>query len=136
MNILFKLKPEYNAVHTMLDHIYLFDIKSILFFIEETEIENKNFIAAAILYKFYFIAELSPNINVEKICNVYSRYMFNEDSNMHMPIYENIFDEFFEYTPIVNESDLLNDFKPYIKVSKNEKCSYGIETVLYTCEDK
>ena len=132
MNILFKLKPEYNAVHLMLK--YPFDIKSILFFIEETEIENKNFIAAALLYKFYYIAELSPNINVEKVCNVYSRYMFNEDSNM--PIYENVFDEFFEYTPIVNEADLLNDFKPYIKVSKNGCCSYGIETVLYTCEDK
>ena len=132
MNILFKLKPEYNAVHLMLK--YPFDIKSILFFIEETEIENKNFIAAALLYKFYYIAELSPNINIEKVCNVYSRYMFNEDSNM--PIYENVFDEFFEYTPIVNEADLLNDFKPYIKVLKNEKCSYGIETVLYTCEDK
>ena len=132
MNILFKLKPEYNAVHLMLK--YPFDIKSILFFIEETEIENKNFIAAALLYKFYYIAELSPNINVEKVCNVYSRYMFNEDSNM--PIYENVFDEFFEYTHIVNESDLLNDFKPYIKVSKNGCCSYGIETVLYTCEDK
>ena len=60
--------------------------------------------------------------------------MINEDSNI--PIYKNIFNEFFEYTPIVNESDLLNDFKPYIKVSKNEKCSYGIETVLYICEDK
>ena len=43
MNILFKLKPEYNAVHAMLYHTDIFDIKSILFFIEETEIENKNF---------------------------------------------------------------------------------------------
>ena len=130
MNILFKLKPKYNAVHAMLYQIYLFDIKSILFFIEETEIENKNFIAAALLYKFYYIAELSPNINVEKVCNVYSRYMFNE--KLDMPIYENIFNEFFEYTIIDNESDLENDFKPYIKVSKNNNCSYGIHTVLYT----
>ncbi len=134
MNILFKLKPKYNAVHAILYQIYLFDIKSIVFFIEETEIKNKNFIAAALLYKFYYIAKLSPNIDVEKICNVYTQYMINEDSDIS--IYKNIFNEFFEYTPIVNESDLLNDFKPYIKVSKNEKCSYGIETVLYTCEDK
>lgn len=134
MNILFKLKPKYNAVHTMIYHIYMFDIKSILFFIEEREIENKNFIAAALLYKFYYIAELSPNIDIEKICNVYTQYMINEDSDIS--IYKNIFNEFFEYTTIANESDLLNDFKPYIKVSKNGKCSYGIETVLYTCEDK
>ena len=134
MNILFKLKPEYNAVHAMLYQIYLFDIKSILFFIEETEIENKNFIAAALLYKFYYIAKLSPNIDATKICNAHIHYMFNEDSDM--PIYENIFNEFFEYTVIANESDLLNDFKPYIKVSKNENCPHGIHTVLYTCEDK
>ena len=130
MNILFKLKPEYNAIHTMIYQIYLFDIKSILFFIEECEIENKNFIAAALLYKFYYIAKLSPNIDAEKICNVYTQYMINEDSNI--PIYKNMFNEFFEYTTIANESDLLNDFKPYIKVSKNNNCSYGIHTVLYT----
>ena len=47
-------------------------------------------------------------------------------------IYKNIFNEFFEYTIIDNESDLENDFKPYIKVSKNNNCSYGIHTVLYT----
>ena len=134
MNIVFKLKPKYNAKHALLYQIYLFDIKSILFFIEESEIKNKNFIAAALLYKFYYIAELAPHADAMKIYNTYRYYMFNEDSNN--PIYENIFDELFEYTTIANESDLLNDFKPYIKVSKNEKCSYGIETVLYTCEDK
>ena len=133
MNILFKLKLEYNAIHALLYHIYMFDIKSILFFIEESEVEYKNFIAAALLYKFYYIAKLSPNIDATKICNAHIHYMFNEDSDM--PIYENIFDEFFEYTPIVNESDLLNDFKPYIKVSKNEKCPYGIHTVLYTHQE-
>ena len=134
MNILFKLKPEFTAIHILLFQIYLFDIKSILFFIEESEIKNKNLIAIALLYKFYAIQSLSSNIDVAKIHYTYTHYMFNEDSDM--PIYENIFDEFFEYAPIVNESDLLNDFKPYIKVSKNEKCPYGIETVLYTCEDK
>lgn len=134
MNILFKLKSEYNAKHAMLYQIYLFDIKSILFFIEESEIKNKNFIAASLLYKFYYIAELASHVDAMKIYNAYRYYMFNEDSNT--PIYENIFDELFEYTTIVNESDLLNDFKPYIKVLKNEKCSYGIETVLYTYEDK
>ncbi len=134
MNIVFKLKPEFTAIHALLYQIYLFDIKSILFFIEESEFEYKNFIAAALLYKFYYIAKLSPNIDATKICNAHIHYMSNEDSDMQ--IYENVFDELFEYTAIANESDLLNDFKPYIKVSKNEKCPYGIHTVLYTCEDK
>ena len=132
MNILFKLKKEYTATHVFLYDDRYFDIE--MFFIEETEIVYKNLIAIAVLMKFYYIAKLSPNIDATKICNAHIHYIFNEDSDM--PIYENVFDEFFEYAPIVNESDLLNDFKPYIKVSKNEKCSYGIETVLYTCEDK
>ena len=122
MNILFKLKPEYNAVHAMLYHTDIFDIKSILFFIEETEIENKNFIAAAVLLKFYSIPSLlSPKIDSVKILDTYNFFAMGKLSNN---IYENIFNEFFEYTVIANESDLLNDFKPYIKVSKNEKCRY------------
>ena len=130
MNILFKLKPEYNAKHALLYQTSIFDIKSILFFIEETEIENKNFIAAALLYKFYYIAELSSDIDAAKIHYTYKYYMLNEVS-LNDRIYKNIFSEFFEYR-FANESDLLNDFKPYIKVSKNEKCPYGIHTVLYT----
>ena len=131
MNILFKLRKEFTAFHK--DYDRYFDIENILFFIEESEIVYKNLIAIAVLMKFYYIAKLSPNIDATKICNAHIHYMFNEDSDM--PIYENVFDEFFEYAPIVNESDLLNDFKPYIKVSKNEKCSYGIETVLYTHQE-
>ena len=133
MNILFKLKPEYNAVHAMLYQTDIFDIKSILFFIEESEIEYKNFIAAALLYKFYYIAKLlSPKIDSVKILDTYNFFAMGKLSNN---IYENIFNEFFEYTVIANESDLLNDFKPYIKVSKNEKCPYGIHTVLYTHQE-
>ncbi len=131
MNIVFKLRKEFTAFHK--DHDRYFDIENILFFIEETEIVYKNLIALAVLMKFYYIAKLSPNINVEKICNAHIHYMFNEDSDM--PIYENVFDKFFEYAPIVNESDLLNDFKPYIKVSKNNSCYHGIHTVLYTHQE-
>ena len=130
MNILFKLKPEYNAVHAMLYQIYLFDIKSILFFIEESEIEYRDLIAIALLVKFYSIPSLLPNIDTVKI--LYNFFVIDKLSNNNNIIYENVFNEFFEYTVIDNESDLLNDFKPYIKVSKNDSCYHGIHTVLYT----
>ena len=131
MNILFKLKKEYTSIHGFIYDDAYFNIENILFFIEESEFVYKHSIAVAVLVKFYDIQSLSINIDTAKILNTYNFFVFDKLSN-NDPIYENIFNEFFEYTIIDNESDLENDFKPYIKVSKNNNCSYGIHTVLYT----
>lgn len=132
MNILFKLNPEFTAIHGFIYDDRYFDIENILFFIEESEIEYKNHIAAAVLLKFYSISSLSPKVDIIKILDTYNFFAIGKLSNN---IYENIFNEFFEYAVIADESDLLNDFKPYIKVSKNNSCSYCIETILYTHQE-
>ena len=132
MNILFKLRKEFTAFHK--DYDRYFDIENILFFIEETEIVYKNLIAIAVLMKFYAIQSLSSDIDTAKIHYTYKYYVLNEVS-LNDPIHKNIFNEFFEYRYIANESDLLNDFKPYIKVSKNNSCYHGIHTVLYTHQE-
>ena len=131
MNILFKLKKEYNAIHGFIYDDRYFDIENILFFIEESEIEYRDLIAIAVLMKFYAIQSLSLNIDATKICNTYNYYIYNKFS-LNGAIYKNVLNEFFEYRYIANESDLLNDFKPYIKISKNNSCYHGIHTVLYT----
>lgn len=131
MNILFKLKKEFTAMHGFIYDDRYFDIENILFFIEESEFVYKHSIAVAVLVKFYAIQSLSINIDTAKILNTYNFFVFDKFSN-NDPIYENVFNEFFEYRYISNESDLLNDFKPYIKVSKNNSCYHGIHTVLYT----
>ena len=132
MNILFKLKPEFTAIHGFAYADGVIDIGNILFFIEESEVEYKNHIAAAVLLKFYSISSLLPNIDTVKILDTYNFFAMGKLSNN---IYENIFNEFFEYAVIADESDLLNDFKPYIKVSKNNSCYHGIHTVLYTHQE-
>lgn len=134
MNILFKLKKEFTAIHGFIYDDRYFDIENILFFIEESEIEYRDLIAIAVLMKFYAIQSLSINIDTAKILNTYNFFVFDKLSN-NVPIYENVFNEFFEYTVIDNESDLENDFKPYIKVSENNSCYHGIHTVLYTHQE-
>ena len=134
MNILFKLKKEFTAIHGFIYDDRYFDIENILFFIEETEIVYKNLIAIAVLMKFYAIHSLSLNIDTAKINYTYNYYIHNEFS-LNDAIYKNVFNEFFEYRCIANESDLLNDFKPYIKISKNDSCYHGIHTVLYTHQE-
>ena len=134
MNILFKLKKKYTAIHGFIYDDRYFDIENILFFIEESEIVYKHYIAVAVLVKFYAIQSLSINIDTAKILNTYNFFVFDKLSN-NDPIYENVFNEFFDYIIIDNESDLENDFKPYIKVSKNNSCYHGIHTVLYTHQE-
>ena len=133
MNILFKLKKEFTAIHGFIYDDRYFDIENILFFIEESEIEYRDLIAIAVLMKFYAIQSLSSDIDTAKINYTYNYYIYNEFS-LNDPIYKNVLNEFFEYAVIDNESDLENDFKPYIKVSKNNSCYHGIHTVLYTQE--
>ena len=108
MNILFKLKKEFTAIHGFIYDDRYFDIENILFFIEESEFVYKHYIAVAVLLKFYSIPLLSPKIDIVKILDTYNFFAMGELSNN---IHENVFDEFFEYTVITNESDLLNDFK-------------------------
>ncbi len=131
MNILFKLKKEFTATHGFIYDDRYFDIENILFFIEESEIEYRDLIAIAVLMKFYAIHSLSLNIDTAKINYTYNYYICN-DFSLNGAIYKNVFYKFFEYRYIANESDLENDFKPYIKVSKNNSCCHGIHTVLYT----
>ena len=107
---------------------------NILFFIEESEIEYRDLIAIAVLMKFYAIQSLSSDIDAAKINYTYKYYVLNEVS-LNDPIYKNVFSKFFEYRYIANESDLENDFKPYIKVSENNSCYHGIHTVLYTHQE-
>lgn len=134
MNILFKLKKEFTAIHGFIYDDRYFDIENILFFIEESEIEYRDLIAIAVLMKFYAIQSLSSDIDATKIHYTYKYYVLNEVS-LNDPIYKNVFSKFFEYRYIANESDLENDFKPYIKVSKNNSCYHGIHTVLYTHQE-
>ena len=134
MNILFKLKKEFTAIHGFIYDDRYFDIENILFFIEESEIEYRDLIAIAVLMKFYAIRSLSSDIDTAKINYTYNYYIYNEFS-LNNQIYKNVLNEFFEYRYIANESDLENDFKPYIKVSKNNSCYHGIHTVLYTHQE-
>jgi hypothetical protein len=127
MNILFKLKKEFTATHGFIYDDRYFDIENILFFIEESEIEYRALIAIAVLMKFYAIQSLSSNNISLQLHYTYKYYVFNEVS-LNDQIYKNVFSKFFEYRYIANESDLENDFKPYIKVSKNNNCYHGIHT--------